>query len=252
MAKIVQFRGQAPQGWSKDRWLWAKALAADGSLSAFARLLGYTLAIGYANAETAECRPSVSTLIKTLASSRSTVQRALSDLEGAGWIARLGGQSPTTAARYRFELGNLYPTSRAARLQKPVPELTQEPVSELGVTCVSFENPPIPPYKDKPKLKQNSPARGTSLSPRQLLRGKSRPSPHLSVIVADGSEEEGAWEVWLDANGFPPLGRIGKRVDHGMITGWEMISNRPPRDPEGFAWGLAMRFAEWLADRGQA
>jgi len=246
MAKVVQFRGQSPQGWAKERWLWAKKLSADGGLSAFARLLGYTLAIGYANAESAECRPSVAALVKALASSKRTVLRALADLEAAGWIARLGGESHTKAARYRFEMGNLYPASKAAQPAERVPELAPERVPELARTSAIFGNPPIPPYKDKPNMNQKAPAPAGGLSTRKLLAGKPRPAPHLSVIVPFGGEEEDAWETWLDANGFPPLGKIGKRIEAGMLSGWDMPFKRPPRDPEGFEWGLAVRFAQWL------
>lgn len=95
-------------------------------------------------------------------------------------------------------------------------------------------------------MNQNARPKSGGISSRALLAKPARPAPHLSKVVPYGSGEEDAWEDWLAANGFPPLGRIGKRVDVGMHSGWDMPFSRPPRDPDSFDWGLAKRFAEWL------
>lgn len=57
MAKVVNLHGARPGGWAKDRWAWIGAVMADGELTPLARLVACSLAQGFANHETAECRP---------------------------------------------------------------------------------------------------------------------------------------------------------------------------------------------------
>ena len=93
VAKVIQLRGQKPGGWASDRWVWTRAVAADGRLLPMSRLVASVLAIGFANHETAECTPGIAALMKSVAASRSTVQRALADLQAVGWIECLGGSA---------------------------------------------------------------------------------------------------------------------------------------------------------------
>lgn len=255
MAKVIQMRGQGAAGWSKERWAWLRALTACGDLSPMARLVGQTLAVGFANSETAECRPSVAAIMKAVAASKSTVMRALADLADAGWIVRLGGESPSSVARYRFEpipqrRGKPASEMTSERVSEMTPErvseMTTERVSDLTRTGVISDRPPTPPYKEYPNMNQNPRPKYLPISTRRLLSKGPRPAPHLQAVVPYGSDAEEEWEEWLQAQGFPPLGQIGRRVENGMLSGWDMITARPPKNPEAFEWGLAVKFAQWL------
>ncbi|MCB5411031.1 helix-turn-helix domain-containing protein [Pseudogemmobacter sp. CC-YST710] len=102
MAKVYSLRGARPGGWAKDRWEWSKRVRRDGDLSPMARLVAHSLAIGFAKSETAECRLGAATLAEDCATSVPTIERAMRDLERAGWIERKGGNAPGVRAAIRF------------------------------------------------------------------------------------------------------------------------------------------------------
>jgi hypothetical protein len=253
MAKVVQLRGQTPQGWSKDRWVWLKAVTADGRLLPMARLLANVLAQGFSNHETGECNPGVAALMKALAASRRTVFRALADLEGAGWLSRQGGEAPNRAATYRFEYPERVPAMTPERVPpvtpERVPHMTPERVPPVTPTGAMEEIPPIPPYKDKPNMNQNAGAkRWPRSATKVIVAGGVRPT-QLSQLVEVGSAHEAAWNEWLVAHGFPALSEIGHKIGVGMLVGWDMPSRWPPSGSDEPATAVALRFAEWLRSK---
>lgn len=256
MAKVIQLRGQVPGGWSRERWAWLKAVSADARLSAIARLVGNILAVGYANHETATCNPGRQALMEAVGASRATVTRALAELREAGWIEPLGGEGPGKVASYRFrpaERGSDVSLERGSDMR---PESTErgsavslERGSVMNATGLIPEIPPIPPYKDEPNMNHNARVKSQRLTPRQLLRGKARPTT-LSVLVPEGSSGALAWDTWLMAQGFQPLARIGRRAGGGGLYGFDLPYSTAPRpDDSEVHIRVALRFAEWLQDR---
>jgi hypothetical protein len=206
------------------------------------RLVASVLAIGFANHETAECTPGIAALMKAVAASRSTVQRALADLQAVGWIECLGGSAPGIVASYRFRM----PERVSPVTPERVSHVTPERVSPVTPTCVMQDAPPIPPYKDKPNMNQKARGKTAGLTPRQLLRGMARPAPHLSALVVFGSHNEAGWEAWLAKRGYPALDKIGRRIGTGMLKGWDMPWASPPQ-PDAFCDNaIADRFVKWL------
>lgn len=250
MAKVVQLRGQTPGGWSKERWAWIKAVAADGRLLPMARLVATVLAQGYANHETAECRPGLAALSKAVAAHKRTVLRALADLQEAGWIERAGGNAPGREATYRFRTPQQVtaaPPEQVTRMTpRQVTAQSPEQVTPVTRTGDTEEIPPTPPYKDKPNMNQM--ARGNRW-PRSATKvtvaGGVRPTP-FSRTVQIGTEPEADWNAWLVLHGFPELAVIGRRVQEGMLDGWDMPWMRPPSATDQDYTSIALRFAEWL------
>lgn len=245
MAKVVPLRGQTPGGWSRERWVWLRMVTADSRLLPMPRLLATVLAQGYANHETAECSPGFAALSKALGASRATVYRALADLEAVGWIARIGGHGPGKAATIAFR----FPSEQVSPVRpEQVSPVRPEQVSPVNTTGLMEASPPTPPYKDKPNMNQNARGKTAGLTPRQLLRGKPRPTVLSQLVQCDGPAAED-WAVWFKHEGFPPLERIGRKVGDGFLTGWDLPFTRPPRADEEIPTRIARQFAEWLKSR---
>ena len=245
MAKVVQLHGQRPGGWAKERWAWIGAVMADGELTPLARLVACSLAQGFANHETAECRPGLAALMKAVAASRATVLRALNDLQLRGWIERRGGNAPGKLAAYVFR-NPAEPREQVANLRpEQVSGMTPEQVSPVTPTGLIPEKSPCTPYKDKPHMNHKGLLRAAS---RNIVPGGARPTP-LSQLVQIGTDAEAAWDEWLEARRFPPLAKVGQRIGAGMVQGWDMPWRYPPGPGDETATRVAVRFAEWLRNK---
>jgi hypothetical protein len=215
-----------------------------------ARLCANVLAQGFSNHETGECNPGLAALMRALGAPKRTVLRAIADLEAQGWIARRGGSGPNRAASYIFRHPERVPDVAPERVPRmapqQVPDLTPEQVPDLTRTGATLSAPPIPPYKEQPNMNQIRHPK----TPRQLLRGLARPSPHLSRIIPLGSDAAIEWDDWLAANGLPLLERIGRKAGAGMLEGWDMPFSRPPRaGVDEIEERIALKFVEWLKSR---
>ena len=231
MAKVVSLHGARPGGWAKERWAWIGAVMADGELTPLARLVACSLAQGFANHETAECRPGLAALMRAVAASRATVLRALNDLQLRGWIERRGGNAPGKLATYAFR----NPGAGAEQVSSVRPEQ----VSSVSGTGLIPEKSPCTPYKDKPQLNHNA-----RPHPRAAIRGLKQPSC-MTVAVTPGSWAHERWDEWLTAEGFPPLEKIGHRRAGFFVM---PITVAPGRD-DAVPYGIARRWAEWLRSR---
>ena len=126
MAKVVQLRGQRPGGWAKVRWNWIGAVMAAPGLSPTTKLVAITMAQGFANHETAECRPGLAALMAATSAARRTVLLALHDLQLAGWLVRQGGNAPGKVASYVFR----FPGHAPEQVQADAPEQVQADAPE--------------------------------------------------------------------------------------------------------------------------
>lgn len=207
--------------------------AAD--LTPMARLVAVAMAQGFANHETAECRPGLAALVRKVASSRATVLRALADLQAAGWLERRGGEAPGKAAAYAFKT----PQRVSSVTPERVSSVTPERVSSVSATGLIPEKSPCTPYKDKPQLNHTAP-----LHPRAAIRGLPQPQCMTAIVAPDTWAAE-KWDEWLAAEGFPPLSKIGHRVQGG----WRMPITVAPQKSEKVPYGIARRWAEWLRSK---
>lgn len=212
---------------------------ADGELSPLSRLVACSLAQGFANHETAECRPGLAALMKAVAASRATVLRALNDLQIRGWVERRGGNAPGKSATYAFR----EPGARREQVSdlRPVQvsDLRPEQVSDLSGTGLNFETPPCTPYKDKPHMNHRA-----HTHPRAAIRGLPMPQC-LTTIIPPDSVSAGRWDEWLEGEGLQPLAKIGHRVDGG----WLMPVTVAPTKGEEIPHGIALRWANWLRSK---
>jgi hypothetical protein len=211
-----------------------------------ARLVACALGFGFANAETAECRPGYQTLANDCGTSVRTIERCFMDLEAAGWIARKGGEGPGVSAAIVFRFPERPPEVADDEGERP-PVLADERPPVLAVTPASSDAPPIPPYMDQPNMNQRT---GLLRAASQVIvKGGQRPR-YVTVCVPVGSVLAGRWDEWLAANAFPPLAVIGQRLDQKGADGWEMPVTLPAGFGDEVATRIATRWADWL--RGKA
>lgn len=211
-----------------------------------ARLLAGVLASGFANHETAECKPGLKALCEAVGAHRATVLRALSDLVTGGWVERLGGEGPGKAASYRFRFPSQtewVAKPRRERVADLQPDGSQDCDGNGSQICnervADLKNPPIPPYKDKPNMNQKP------LTPRQAIRGL--PQPHcLTHVIAPGSTRAAQWDEWLIKEGYPPLERIGFKAEGG---GYRMPVSVAPSKNDEIPYLIALGWAKWLRSR---
>ena len=240
MAKVVQLRGQTPSGWKQERWRWIGAVLASVAVSDRAKLVAVSMAQGFANHETAECRPGVAALCRAVALDKRAVQRALADLREAGFVQPLGGEGPGKLAGYRF----CWPGERVTpATPERVTPATPERVTDLTPTGDKSSAPPIPPYKDEPKLNHTgTPQKPASISAQ--IRGPQQPRV-LTHIIAPGSTREALWDEWLARHGYAPLSEIGFKAQGG----WRMPVSVAPRETDEIPFGIAVAWAEWLRSK---
>lgn len=251
MAKVIRLSGQRPGGWAKDRWAWIGAVMAASDLNPTAKLVAVSLAQGFANHDTAECRPGLPALMRSIAASRRAVLRALADLRAAGWVDERGGNAPGRAAGYVFRWPEQVPNMTPEQVPdmtpenaQQVPDMTPEQVPDLARTGARFGTPPRPPYMEQPQMNHKTPP-ATVVHPRAALRPPKRPNI-VTKIVAPGSAAHEAWDSWLVARGFAVLDQIGQAVEGG---GWIMPTTTAPGEGDQIAYRIALGWAGWLRTR---
>lgn len=216
-----------------NRFEWVKAVTQSGDLVPVAKNIATALALEFANEETGQLNPSMSTLADYVKVSVRTVKRAIKSLADAGWLARTEGRGRGNSTSY-----SLQSPGKIIRFSAQKKGVTTGPLTREKVTAVVTKGVTGGPshYKDKQSLEQR--ARGPS----------DKPSPHLQFVVHHGSFHEDNWNAWLEARKYPPLREIGERGSDGGGTGWIMPQRSPPN-----ADGTAMRVAEkrvwWLINR---
>ena len=245
MAKVVQLNGHRPGGWAKDRWDWIKRVRRSGDLSTMSRLVAHSLAVGYANAETGECRPGAKALADDCATTVRTIERALRELEEAGWLVRLGGEAPGQMAAIRFSFPGERPTILTGERPTILTGDSDQRPTDLTPTPDNPDAPPRPPYKEEPNLKHN----GRPYSQGATRIYVERRPVARSMLVEFGSPQEAAWEVWVRSKGLGELREIGAQSRQGPLVGWDMPSRWPPSDRDQDATRAAVEFVNWLRSK---
>lgn len=253
MAKVVQLHAVRPGGWAKDRWEWLRRVRRDATLRPSTRLVAQALATGYANAETAECRPGHAALAEDCGCSVRAVERAMLELAAAGWIERLAGNAPGRRAAIRFNLpehppkrADEHPPKRADETAEHPPKWADEHPPMRAETPAQVGDPPCTPYKDEPNL--NHSARKAHAGTRGTAAGE---PACVKVIVPFRSDCEAEWTAWLEAAGFDALPRIGVKGGGKGEAGWVMPFRRPPNPRDAMETGIARRWAEWLGKKSR-
>jgi DNA-binding MarR family transcriptional regulator len=90
---------------TRRKLAWIERVVLDGELGAVAVRIAVLLAVKFLNSTTRTAWPAVETLQQALNTDRRSVQRALKQLEGRGWLERdlVAGRGHTN--RYRIKGG---------------------------------------------------------------------------------------------------------------------------------------------------
>jgi hypothetical protein len=176
------------------------------------------------------------------------VQRALSELRQAGWIAIRSRGGRGVFSDITFEKGDgtvafsdeervTHMAQAASQMVTNVSPKEAErvtPVAEKGDSSVA---PPCTPYKDKPNLNQR--ARATA----------ERPAPHWRACIHPGSDNEAAWDEWLVQHRFATLRDLGQPSSDEKGRGWDAPFRLPPRPDDSVEVRIAEKWANWATFR---
>lgn len=189
-----------------NRFEWLKAAMQSEDLNPAAKNVATALALQFANDETGQINPSVSTLASYLKTSKDTVKRAVRALVEGGWIARTEGRGAGNKTLYTLcSPGKIIAiSSMKTRAEthpqkgcKSAPSIKQKGANLHGKGCKS-----APSYnKDKQSFEQ----KGATL---ERFRNYSFPGnavDGLQLVNANDQHRLNAWAEWLDREGFPQL-----------------------------------------------
>lgn len=88
--------------WRQQRFGWMEGVRRDANLNPMARLVAHVLALDFAHHVTLRCDPSLRDIAGIVGASTDTVQRAISALVEAGWLARECGVGRGRNSGYGF------------------------------------------------------------------------------------------------------------------------------------------------------
>lgn len=91
---------------NQGRYKWLQYVAADNKLSAGTLAVAIILFRNF-NSDRGYAWPSVATIMAETNRGRATVFRAITQLEGRGWITRDSGRRGRRTNRYRMAFGNM-------------------------------------------------------------------------------------------------------------------------------------------------
>jgi len=234
--------------WARNRWTWKRAARRDPRLSDCAKVLAAALCDDFAHHETAYCAPRIATLAEALAKSDRSVQRALSELRQAGWIAIRSGGGRGVSSEITFEKGDgtvaFSDQERVTHMAQAASQTVTDvsPKEAKRVTLVAEKGdssvvPPCTPYKDKPNLNQR--ARATT----------ERPAPQCRACIHPGTHNHTAWNAWYAGRGYPSLEKLGIPSSDKDGTGWDAPFPLPPRPDDLIGTRIAEKHAEWASCR---
>ncbi len=260
-------------GWKNSRWAWKDAVCRAADLTDGAKLLAVRIVDSFAHHETAFCNPSIETMAEALGKSGRSIQRALVELQAAGWIrvdhakgrgrtskisfltgpcaTAFDGPEKVTRLAARHADQQETQTENLPERETDGEETRQEKVtaaspfpSEKVTTLAKKGDSRVTPIL-KPKNNQNSRAVATE--------ALSRPAPHLRKFVAVGSDFAAEWDKYHDAKGFQPLAVIGLRVMNEGVACYDLPFNRPPKaDAPDLDRSIALKFAAWATAEAEA
>lgn len=235
MGKVLTLRKVRPTFWESYRWTWRDAVAADKSLTPFARLIAVLLATKFANAKTGKCYPGLQAIMASVSGPKSSTLRALAQLEDAGWIKKVVPNAPFRNAEYAFTRpGRVPPVG-----PEQVPPVGPEQVPSVVRTGPNPENSPTPPYKEQHTMEHNA-------SPDWLENiGGQQPPDFVTKLVPFGSPLAETWDAWLASEGYPALAEIGIEQDGHWVMPMTVPANKYDKLPRN----IAVQWAKYMLGR---
>jgi hypothetical protein len=240
---------EAKSDFNKRRWAWLKGVTADSELSPGAKILASVLVTQFPDVETGACFPGNEKLAEALGGiSHDTIQRAFRALSAGGWLHRTEGRGrgnfSVVVFHFRAEVVKLHPhekpgqnapamtAQKAAELRFQAKEKAAELRSKGRKSAASH----IEPNSNQTKNAQAS-------ANHVGLKG-------VRVAVAPGSDDEAAWDQWLEQQGYDRLAQFAARVLVGGQCGYGAPDKKPPTDGDMLAIDRARRWALQAGEQG--
>jgi hypothetical protein len=205
----------------KSRYAWLKAVMASDLVTPSAKNVAAMLALEFANVETLQCNPSIDRLGEVVSLSRSSVKRAVAELEVAGFLGVKRACGRGKSSHFSFLRVDEFAASKQSENSSnvtPFPvkkRASGEPFSqtEKGSDMRRKVFAGEPAYKNHKGTKKDTPEQ-----PRFNA---------FEVEVVDGKGPD-AWDGWLIANGYPPSAEILPLRKMASKGGVFLPSRHPP------------------------
>lgn len=223
-----------------NRFEWLKAVT-QADLPAQAKVVATALAVQFANDESRQINPSMTTLAEYVKTSVDTIKRAIRALVEGGWLARTEGRGAGNSTLYKLlspgKIIRFAAVRRAANRGEKKGANLHLQVQKKGANLRGKGGKSAPSYKDEQSYEQKARASGY------------RPSPHLRRCIHPGTHREIAWDEWLLSRGFPSLAKLGQRSSDANGTGWDAPFSVPPKLDDPLGTGIAEKWAFWAWSR---
>jgi len=178
---------------SNWRFEWLKAVTQAENLLPAAKVIATALSVQFANDETRQIDPEVTTLADCVKTSVDTVKRAIRALVDAGWLGKTEGRGRGNRTSYTL----LSPG-------KIISFSTQK----KGGTSAPFH------YKDKQSSEQRACATVSGVPPL--------PNFSPRIVYDHDTENIAEWNRWLAKNRMPPIQSLPIRTSDKGGTGYRM------------------------------
>ena len=202
-----------------NRFEWHKAVMQVRSLNATAKVVAGALAVQFANDETGQLNPGLTTLMEYLGLSLSTLKRAIKDLINAGWLSRTEGRGAGNCTNYTFLAPCKIVPFRASKKGSKASLSAKKKGSQVAQKGFTHE----PSYKEQSKEQQARP------SPSPDLPDEGQPGEALRFVPGGGGYFEREWDDALRASGLPSLHRALPQVVHEGRKGYVLPDLCPAR-----------------------
>ncbi|GAB3441394.1 helix-turn-helix domain-containing protein [Insolitispirillum peregrinum] len=213
---------------------WLQLLSCDPGLSDCAKTVALYIITTHMNGHTEKAWPSYQTIADATGKSVKTIQRAVRDLENAGWFEVQRGNGVNHNTVYTpAEASILRACAAREKTDKIVPlrpEKGGQPCPQRGTNSSLKGGQNCPPNLENEKInKPNAPAREAE-----------PPCPSSPVVfVAETRQAQLAqWRAWLTQNHHPGLEALNLRTSHRGQPGFALPSYWPPREADAtiVAW----------------
>lgn len=277
---LTKFQGLRPHGsksfggvsdWKNARWSWKDAVCRAADLTDGAKLLAVRIVDSFAHHETAFCNPSIETMAEALGKSGRSVQRALVELQAAGWIRVEYAKGRGRTSKIAFLTGPCAAAfdapekvTRLAARHADQPETYAESQPERVTADAEIGQEKVTAASPFPKEKVTNLARKGDSRVTPILKPKNNqnsreadpaecPVALRAVIKAD--DQEGRiedWDAWLSKRGLRTLRELRCFSSNGASAGFGVPFPRPPSAEDALETRIAMKWADWATERMEA
>lgn len=202
-----------------NRFEWQKAVLQVRSLTSTAKLVASALSVQFANDDTGQLNPGLTTLMEFLGLPLSTLKRAIRQLIDAGWLSRTEGRGAGNCTNYTLlapcKIVPFRPRKKGSKASLSNKKKGSQVVQKGSTHELS--------YKEQSKEQMARP------SPSPDLPDERQSGEALKFVPGGGGYFEREWDDALRSFGLPSLHRSLPQVVHEGRRGYDLPDLCPAR-----------------------